>query len=173
MAWTFLPGPACPGQPLPGTVGQCFLKPDADGWTSHPGLTSGVCHTLPTSVAYVDGTNLTELSAAAALADVVIVVVSVVSHEGEDRGNLSLPWADDAAVNASVAANPRTVVVARCPGACVMPWVDNVPAVLAQFVGGQVRRGAARRVSVVSAARCPGLQLHSSARAACRRRGTL
>ena len=67
-----------------------------------------------------------------------MLVNAVVSHEGEDRPDLSLPVAHDAAVVAASAANPRTVVVARCPGACFMPWLESVPAVLAQFVGGQV-----------------------------------
>ena len=35
------------------------------------------------------------------------------------------------------AANPNTVVVARCPGACHMPWSGAVGAVLFELLPGQ------------------------------------
>ena len=35
------------------------------------------------------------------------------------------------------AVNPNTVVVARCPGACTMPWKDTAPAILFELLGGQ------------------------------------
>jgi beta-glucosidase len=43
------------------------------------------------------------------------------------------------------AANPKTIVVVRCPGAILMPWIDAVKAVIVQFLpgeaGGSVRAG--------------------------------
>lgn len=35
------------------------------------------------------------------------------------------------------AANPRTIVVVRAPGAVLMPWLSRVPAVVNQLFGGQ------------------------------------
>ena len=35
------------------------------------------------------------------------------------------------------AANPNTVVVARCPGACHMPWASAVPSILFEMLPGQ------------------------------------
>jgi beta-glucosidase len=40
-------------------------------------------------------------------------------------------------VYAVLAANPNVVVVVRCPGACFMPWINDVPAVLYQLMPGQ------------------------------------
>jgi beta-glucosidase len=92
------------------------------------------------NVAVTVWNNTADPAGAAAFAktvDVAVVVVATSSHEGADRTNLSLPAEHDALVAAVAAANPRTVVVVRCPGACVMPWVDAVPAVLLQLLPGQ------------------------------------
>lgn len=136
LAWTFSPNSNCPNQPMPQPAGQCFLKPGMDGYTPHGGLVSGTCN-LPVVVAYDDGSDLVRLQKAAAAVDVVVVVVAVTSHEGFDRDNLALPDAANNAVLAAVQGNPRTVVATRCPGACLMPWADAVPAILAQSIGGQ------------------------------------
>lgn len=89
------------------------------------------------TVTYVDGTNATAAAAAARAADVAVVVVATTSEEGSDRPTLALPPWQDALVVAVAAANARTVVVARCPGACGMPWAAAVPAILFQGMGGQ------------------------------------
>ena len=137
LAWTFVPGATCPGQPHPQPAGQCFLKAGADGFRAHPGLISGTIATPPVVISYIEGSNFTELSLRAASVDAVVVVVATVSHEGEDRSNLSLPAEADEMVFTAADANPRTIVVTRCPGACLMPWRDQVPAILAQSMGGQ------------------------------------
>lgn len=54
-----------------------------------------------------------------------------------DRDDLFLPTWQDAMATALGAANPNTVVVARCPGACHMPWAHNVSAVLFELMPGQ------------------------------------
>jgi beta-glucosidase len=89
------------------------------------------------TVTYLDGTNLAAAVAAAQAADVAIVVVATTSHEGADRVNLSLPLYQDELAAAVAAAQPKTVVVARCPGACVMPWAPQVPSILFQLMPGQ------------------------------------
>ena len=85
-------------------------------------------------VSYYPNTDPAGAAAFAKSVDVAIVVVATSSHEGADRTNLSLPMEHDALVAAVAAANPRTVVVARCPGACVMPWVASVPSILFQLM---------------------------------------
>lgn len=137
--WTFLPNNECPGQPMTAPYGQCFLKPTNAGYTPHPGLVSGACAPVPSlfPITYTDGSNSTELLQLAAAADVVIVVVTSTGCEGSDRTNLSMAFGDDDMVALAVAANPRTVVVTRCGGACLMPWMSDVPAVLQQGLAGQ------------------------------------
>ena len=88
-------------------------------------------------VAYEEGRNATAAAAAAAGAGACVVVVGLTSSEGVDRADLALPAWQDALVAAVAAANPRTVVVVRCPGACRMPWAAAVPAILYEMMPGQ------------------------------------
>lgn len=81
------------------------------------------------SVSEGDTTNLTKAAAAAAASDASVVIVGVHSGEGSDRTNLSLGSGQDELIAAIAAAQPNTIVVVRCPGACLMPWIDAVPVV--------------------------------------------
>jgi beta-glucosidase len=76
-----------------------------------------------------DTTNLTKAAAAAAASDASVVIVGIHSGEGADRANLSLGSGQDELIAAIAAAQPNTIVVVRCPGACLMPWIDAVPVV--------------------------------------------
>jgi len=79
-------------------------------------------------------------AAAAAQADVALVVVgtnSVVESEGYDRTTLALPGRQDDLVRAVVAANPRTVVLVNAGAPVLLPWRDQVAAVLIGYFGGQ------------------------------------
>merc|ERR1712176_593837 len=96
-----------------------------------------------------------DIDAAAALAtfaDYAIVFVGTLSHEGGDRSSLSLDDGCDADAygqcegnahnqNAMVAAvakaNAKTIVVASVPGAVLMPWSNDVAAILTNFMPGQ------------------------------------
>ena len=89
-------------------------------------------------MSYDSGVNATRAAALAAAADVAIVVVATSSGEGADRADLSLPAWQDSLVAAVAAAQPATVAVARCPGACLMPWVPDVGAIIFQLMAGQV-----------------------------------
>jgi beta-glucosidase len=75
--------------------------------------------------------------ATAAAADAAIVFAAVDSTEGADRGSLALPADTDALIAAVAAANPRTIVVLHVPGAVLMPWLDQVRAVLVAFYPGE------------------------------------
>jgi beta-glucosidase len=83
---------------------------------------------------------IAEAVAAAAAADVVVLVVgtnSKVESEGYDRENLDLPGLQDDLVRAVAAANPRTVVVVNSGSPVLMPWREDVAAVLLSWFGGQ------------------------------------
>jgi beta-glucosidase len=104
-----------------------------------------------------------ELAAAVALAaesDVAVVVVGTterVESEGFDRRGLALPDGQDELVRAVVAANPRTVVVVNSGGPVLLPWRDDVGALLLTWFGGQ-ELGAAL-ADVLTGAREPGGRL--------------
>lgn len=76
-------------------------------------------------------------AAAAAAADVAIVFATQWRTEAMDLETLALPDDQDALIAAVAAANPRTVVVLETGGAVLMPWLDDVAAVLAAWYPGQ------------------------------------
>ncbi len=83
---------------------------------------------------------IAEAVAAAQASDVAVVVVgtnSRVESEGYDRTTLELPGLQDDLVRAVAAANPRTVVVVNAGSPVLMPWRDDVAAVLLTYFGGQ------------------------------------
>ena len=96
-------------------------------------------------VTHVTSMPLTaEDQAAVAAADAAIVVAGLTSDdEGEgtitvgDRASLVLPRDQDALIAAVAALNPRTIVVLEGSGAVLMPWVDDVAAVLEAWYPGQ------------------------------------
>jgi beta-glucosidase len=81
----------------------------------------------------------TDLASAAALAkSSQVAIVFAVQHESEgiDARNLSLPDKQDALIKAVAAANPHTIVVLETGGAVLMPWIDNVGAVVEAWYPG-------------------------------------
>jgi beta-glucosidase len=84
-----------------------------------------------------------ELERAAALAheaDVAVVVVGTneeVECEGVDRDSLALPGRQDELVARVAAANPRTVVVVNAGAPVLLPWADEVAAILLAWFPGQ------------------------------------
>jgi len=58
--------------------------------------------------------------------------------EGVDRSSLSLPGNQDALVASVARANPRTVVVLQTGDPVLMPWIDDVGAVLETWYPGEV-----------------------------------
>jgi beta-glucosidase len=95
-------------------------------------------------VTYDPGTDATKAAAAAKAADVAVVFVGSLSSEGSDRKSLSLDdgsvkaiTAQDALIEAVVAANPKTIVVLTVPGAILMPWSPKVAGIFINFMPGQ------------------------------------
>jgi len=82
-----------------------------------------------------------DAAAAAAKADAAIVVVGnapSVESEGFDRPTLSLPAGQDELIQAVARANKNTIVVINAGSPVAMgAWVDQVPAVLTMWYGGQ------------------------------------
>lgn len=94
------------------------------------------------------GTEDEEIAKAAAVAascEYAVVVVGTTAEtesEGIDRNTLALPGRQDDLVRAVAAANPRTIVVVNTGSPVLLPWADDVPAVLLTWFGGQEYGGA-------------------------------
>lgn len=69
--------------------------------------------------------------------DLVIVFGIRVEGEGFDLPDLSLPWGQDAVIDAVATANPNTVVVLETGNPVSMPWRDKVRAILQAWYPGQ------------------------------------
>ena len=77
---------------------------------------------------------------AAAAADVAVVVVGSADgteSEGYDRENMLLPGRQDELVRRVAAANPNTVVVVNSGMPVLMPWADEVAAIVQVWFPGQ------------------------------------
>ncbi|MEU7749645.1 glycoside hydrolase family 3 C-terminal domain-containing protein, partial [Nonomuraea sp. NPDC049158] len=89
------------------------------------------------------GTDEEEIERAVALAraaDVAVVVVGTneeVESEGFDRTSLALPGRQDDLVRRVAAANPRTIVVVNSGAPVLLPWHEEVAAVLLTWFPGQ------------------------------------
>jgi beta-glucosidase len=78
-----------------------------------------------------------EAALTAARADVAVVFGVRVESEGFDSPDLSLPWGQDAVIEAVAAANPNTIVVLEAGNPVAMPWLDHVKAVVQAWFPGQ------------------------------------
>ncbi|MER7787020.1 glycoside hydrolase family 3 C-terminal domain-containing protein [Streptomyces sp. NPDC097640] len=88
---------------------------------------------------------IADAARAASEAEVAVVVVGTTPQaetEGRDRATLALPGRQDDLVRAVAAANPRTVVVVNTGSPVLMPWRDEVAAVLLTWFPGQDFGGA-------------------------------
>ncbi len=79
--------------------------------------------------------SLEELRKAAAEADAVIFIGGLNKRkhqdaEGRDRQDFSLPYGQDAVIEALCEANPRTAVVIVSGNAVAMPWIEKANAVV-------------------------------------------
>jgi beta-glucosidase len=86
-------------------------------------------------VGFADGKDVAAAARLAAQSEVAVVFVTQWNGEGFD-GKLELTDNQDALVAAVAKANPRTIVVVESGGAVLMPWLDQVTAVLEAFYPG-------------------------------------
>ena len=83
------------------------------------------------------GMSPAEAALLARRSDVVIVFGIRVEGEGFDSADLSLPWGQDAVIEAVAAANPNTIVVLETGNPVAMSWRDNVKAIIEAWYPGQ------------------------------------
>jgi beta-glucosidase len=89
------------------------------------------------SVSYSDGYDLAQAVAAAKSADAAVVMVGDTESEGHDQPSLSLSGNQDQLVEAVAAANPRTIVVVKSGNPVLMPWANQVPAIVEAWYPGE------------------------------------
>jgi beta-glucosidase len=136
----------------PNELGGSVLHPPS--WTIDGQVSSGVRLTAVTAarpgmrnlglIARLsprpDTVVLSAATGAARDADVAVVVVGLTQEketEGSDKTTLALPGAQDALVSAVAAVARRTVVVVNAATPVLMPWLDEVDAVLWAALPGQ------------------------------------
>ncbi|MCC6946283.1 MAG: glycoside hydrolase family 3 C-terminal domain-containing protein [Bradyrhizobiaceae bacterium] len=83
------------------------------------------------------GYTPTEAALMAKRSDVVIAFGIRVEGEGFDNADLSLPWGQDALIDAVASANPNTIVVLETGNPVSMPWRDKVKAIIQAWYPGQ------------------------------------
>jgi beta-glucosidase len=106
-----------------------YVVSPLDGIRSHAG--KGI------PVSYADGSNLRQAVRLARAARVAIVFASAGQSEGADRPNLELPGNQDKLISTVAAANHNTVVVLNTGGPVLMPWINQVRAVVEAWYPGQ------------------------------------
>jgi beta-glucosidase len=87
-----------------------------------------------------DDRELEHAETLAAGADAVVLVVGTTEEtesEGFDRASLSLPGGQDELVRRVAAVNPNTIVAVNAGAPVLLPWADDVAAVLLTWFPGQ------------------------------------
>jgi beta-glucosidase len=89
-----------------------------------------------TPIMLLDGNDIEAAVNAARRADVVILMVG--DDEGEDHDHpIALPAVQNALISAVAKANSKTVVVLKSGSAVLMPWLQDVPAVVEAWYPGE------------------------------------
>ena len=83
------------------------------------------------------GMTPAEAALLAGRSDVAVVFGIRVEGEGFDLPDLSLPWGQDAVIDAVASANPNTVVVLETGNPVAMPWREKVRAIVQAWYPGQ------------------------------------
>lgn len=116
---------------------------------------------LPSArISFDSGYDIPMAAARAAHADLAVVVATKWQTEGADAGDLTLPGGQDALIAAVAQANPSTVVVLQTGNPVLMPWLDQVQAVLEAWYPGQ--KGGEAIAAVLSGAVNPSGRLPMS-----------
>ena len=88
------------------------------------------------SITTDSGSVLSSATAIAQPADVALVMVGDRRSEGHDSA-IALSGNQDALVAAIAAANPHTIVVLKTGSVALMPWANQVPAILEAWYPGE------------------------------------
>ncbi len=108
-------------------------------------IVPGMAHSVATTIGHRapgpdDDGMIAEAVAVAAESDVAVVVVGTteqVESEGFDRSSLALPGRQDELVARVAQVNPRTVVVVNAGSPVLLPWADDVAAIVLTWFPGQ------------------------------------
>jgi beta-glucosidase len=93
---------------------------------------------LPSAeIEFDPGMSPAESAQAARRSDIAVVFAIRVEGEGFDNADLSLPWGQDAVIEAVATANPNTIVVLQTGNPVAMPWRDSVRAIVQAWYPGQ------------------------------------
>jgi beta-glucosidase len=88
-------------------------------------------------IIYDPGMYPADAVALARRSDVAVVVATKFESEGFDSPDLSLPFGQDALIDAVADANPNTIVVLETGNPTSMPWRDKVAAIVQAWYPGQ------------------------------------
>jgi beta-glucosidase len=83
------------------------------------------------------GMTPAEAALLAERSDVAIVFAIRVEGEGYDLPDLSLPWGQDAVIEAVASANPNTIVVLETGNPVALPWREEVRAIVQAWYPGE------------------------------------
>lgn len=97
-------------------------------------------------VSFSTGAYPAQAAETAANAELAIVFVYQPSGEGDDVPNMSLPFGQDALIEAVAAANPNTIVVLQTGNAVNMPWASKVKGIVQAWYSGSKGGEAIARV---------------------------
>ena len=88
-------------------------------------------------IEYDPGQSPAESALLARRSDVAIVFGIRVEGEGFDLPDLTLPWGQDAVIDAVAKANPNTIVLLETGNPVAMPWRDKVKGIVEAWYPGQ------------------------------------
>jgi beta-glucosidase len=88
-------------------------------------------------IEYEPGQSPAEAGLLARRSDVVIVFGIRIEGEGYDLADLTLPWGQDAVIDAVSSVNPNTVVVLETGNPVAMPWRNKVKGIVEAWYPGQ------------------------------------
>jgi beta-glucosidase len=111
--------------------------PEASGVAGFGLVSFTLGHAAPTRTEEELIEEAVEAARAARVAVVVVGTTEEVESEGVDRADLTLPGRQDELVRRVAEANPRTVVVVNAGAPVLMPWREDVAAVLLTWFPGQ------------------------------------
>jgi beta-glucosidase len=121
-----------PQEVPPGPLG--FLEVQV--WDPSSPLRAIRAHAPLAKVEYSDGTDPESAAKLAGASDVAIVFLHQHTHENADLPNLSLPDHQDDLVRRVAGANSHTIIVLENGGPVLLPWLDQVNAVLESWYAG-------------------------------------
>lgn len=93
----------------------------------------------------VDDQLIKEATECARKSEVAVLFVGLPDRyesEGFDRDHMSLPTNHEALIRSILDAQPNTIVILSNGSPVEMPWVDDVPAIIEGYLGGQAGGGA-------------------------------